>query len=122
MGNKGFNELEENVIFWAKDRGLLDNPTPLHKATQALKCVSEVGEFANHAARGFCIKDDIGDIVVTLIINAALHNTSVEKCLELAWNEIKDRKGKMINGVFVKEADLPKESTLLDIKAMLNFK
>ena len=115
-------KLEENVIFWAKDRGLLDNITPLDKATQALKCVSEVGEFANHAARGSCIKDDIGDILVTLIINAAINDTSIEECLALAWDEIKDRKGKKINGVFVKEADLPKDSIFLNVKALFGFK
>ena len=34
------------------------------------------------------------------------YNTTLEETLEMAYNEIKDRKGKMIDGVFVKEADL----------------
>ena len=34
------------------------------------------------------------------------YGTSLEETLEMAYNEIKDRKGKMIDGVFVKEADL----------------
>lgn len=33
-------------------------------------------------------------------------NTTPEECLEIAYNEIKDRKGKLINGVFVKEEDI----------------
>jgi len=43
---------------------------------------------------------------VVLTILAMQTNTSVEECAELAYSEIKDRKGKMINGVFVKESDL----------------
>ena len=35
-------------------------------------------------------------------------NTTLDECLEIAYNEIKDRKGKLINGVFVKEEDLKK--------------
>ena len=30
----------------------------------------------------------------------------IKECLEIAYNEIKDRKGKMINGAFIKEGDL----------------
>lgn len=37
---------------------------------------------------------------------ATEYNTTLEETLEMAYNEIKDRKGKMIDGVFVKEADL----------------
>ena len=35
-------------------------------------------------------------------------NTTPDECLEIAYNEIKDRKGKLVNGVFVKEEDLKK--------------
>lgn len=37
---------------------------------------------------------------------AKKYNTTLEETLEMAYNEIKDRKGKMIDGVFVKEGDL----------------
>ena len=33
-------------------------------------------------------------------------NTDVTECLGIAYEEIKNRKGKMINGTFVKEEDL----------------
>ena len=50
------------------------------------------------------IKDAIGDIVVTVIIQAEMQGMDIEDCLESAYNIIKHRKGKMQNGQFVKEA------------------
>lgn len=50
--------------------------------------------------------DGIGDAIVVLTIIAAQYHTTPEICMEMAWAEIKDRKGKMIDGVFVKESDL----------------
>ena len=41
-----------------------------------------------------------------LQITSVRYGTTLEACLEIAWNEIKDRKGKMVDGVFVKEEDL----------------
>ena len=43
--------------------------------------------------------------MVVLINIAERNNLSIEHCLEVAYNDIKDRKGKMIDGVFVKEGD-----------------
>jgi hypothetical protein len=51
--------------------------------------------------------DGIGDAVVVLTILAAQHGVTIEECIDAAWDEIKDRKGRMIDGVFVKESDLP---------------
>ena len=47
----------------------------------------------------------IGDMIVVLINIAERNNITIEDCLEQAWNDIKDRKGKMIDGIFVKEGD-----------------
>ncbi|MDG0921657.1 hypothetical protein P6Y11_12995, partial [Enterococcus faecalis] len=52
------------------------------------------------------LRDGIGDVVVTLIILAMQNNMDLYECLNQAYSEIKNRKGKMVNGVFVKEADL----------------
>lgn len=49
------------------------------------------------------IKDAIGDIAVTLILQAHMHGWTLGECLESAYQVIKDRKGKMVDGVFVKE-------------------
>ena len=48
------------------------------------------------------IKDAIGDIIVVLTNLATLNNLKVEECINAAYKEIKDRKGKMVNGTFVK--------------------
>ncbi|WP_244999796.1 PD-(D/E)XK nuclease family protein [Macrococcoides bohemicum] len=52
------------------------------------------------------LKDGIGDTIVTLIILAQQHGMTIEECLQYAYDEIKGRKGKTINGTFIKESDL----------------
>ena len=52
------------------------------------------------------LKDGIGDVIVTLVILAEQQGLSLEECLQAAWDEIKDRKGKTVNGTFIKEEDL----------------
>lgn len=98
------NELIAKVEQWSFNKGL-------HQAEpkgQFTKVVEEVGEVASALARGNkeLLQDGIGDVIVTLIILAQQHGLSLEECLEMAYNEIADRKGKTINGVFVKESDL----------------
>lgn|SRR5699024_6449700 len=98
------NRLIENIEKWSIDKGLHQ----VESSKQALKTFEEVGEVAAALARNDMdeLKDGIGDVVVTLIILAQQNNMSLQDCLEQAYNEIKDRKGKTINGVFIKESDL----------------
>lgn len=98
------NELTEKIKRWAKDRNL-DTADP-HK--QMLKLMEEVGELAEGMAKGdeWKTADSIGDVHVVLTILSMQLGLSVESCVADAYNEIKDRKGKMVNGVFVKEEDL----------------
>ena len=89
---------------WATDRNL-------HTADpnkQMLKLMEETGELASAMARSndALTKDAVGDIVVVLTVLCTQLNISVEECIQIAYEEIKDRKGKMVNGVFIKEADL----------------
>jgi NTP pyrophosphatase (non-canonical NTP hydrolase) len=95
-------ELFLAVEDWARDRNLLE---PEYKSRQALKVMEEVGETMAALARGDKEKlaDGIGDSIVTLIILASQAGLSPHDCLQLAYNEIKDRKGRMVDGVFVKE-------------------
>jgi NTP pyrophosphatase (non-canonical NTP hydrolase) len=87
---------------WADERGLY---TGGDTKTQSLKLVEEVGEICrailkdNHSD----IEDGIGDAVVVLTNLAELQGTSIEACIERAYNEIKDRTGKMHNGTFKKD-------------------
>jgi NTP pyrophosphatase (non-canonical NTP hydrolase) len=91
------------VLTWARERNLFENPCA---KTQALKTVSEMGEFADNIAKGRDCRDDIGDILVTLIIQCEIQGTTLEECLDIAYDEIKNRKGKTVNGVFIKEGDV----------------
>jgi NTP pyrophosphatase (non-canonical NTP hydrolase) len=92
---------KENVINWAKDKGLIK---PENSSKQFIKTVEELGEVASALAKGNKegFIDGIGDVVVTLIILAEQNGLDIEDCLEHAWNEIKDRTGKTVNGVFIK--------------------
>ena len=91
-----------NIRRWANDRNLNQGATP---QAQMLKMTEELGELAAGIARGnlALIKDSIGDCVVVLTILAAQHELTIEECSAAAYEEIKGRKGRMINGVFVKE-------------------
>ncbi|MFS0562596.1 MazG-like family protein [Terribacillus sp. 179-K 1B1 HS] len=99
--------LTEKIKQWAIDRNLhTANPDK-----QMLKLFEELGELAEGMAkdRPEQVKDSIGDIYVVLTILSTQLGIDIEDCIAIAYDEIKDRKGRMIDGVFVKEADLLKE-------------
>lgn len=157
------NELILKIEQWAEDRNLIKGSDPL---SQAMKLFSEAGELADNIGKGRCVKDDIGDVLVVMIIiskqldksmsNLVWHkyqwadnhpkklaielmlslsdfakwaslefhhngivkriinilngiaianNTTLDECLAVAYNDIKDRKGIMHDGIFIKESD-----------------
>lgn len=98
------NELVKLIEKWAREKNL-DIAEP---EKQMLKVVEEVGEVAAALAinNKNDLRDGIGDVVVTLVILAMQNDMDLYECLNQAYNEIKDRKGKNVNGVFVKESDL----------------
>ena len=96
-------DLEKLVIRWAEERNLIKGSNP---ESQMLKLVEEVGELASDIAKRRDVKDSIGDSLVVLTLIARQFGTNLEECYSLAYNEIKDRKGRMINGTFVKDQDL----------------
>jgi len=93
---------EANVVRWATDRNIIGGTQP---KDQMLKMVEEFGELSTGLQKknDFYIEDAIGDCAVVLCIIAAQCGMSFGKCLESAWDEIKDRRGQVVNGVFVKE-------------------
>ena len=98
------NELIKQVEQWSIDKDL-------HKADpnrQMLKSIEEFGEIGAALSRNKLddLKDGIGDTVVTLIILAQQHGWSLQECLQYAYDEISQRKGRTINGTFIKESDL----------------
>jgi NTP pyrophosphatase (non-canonical NTP hydrolase) len=90
------------IRLWAKDRGLYNDGDP---KTQTLKLMEEAGEICRAVLKKDEpeIIDGIGDCVVVLTNLAHLCGTSIEKCIDAAYNEIKDRTGKMSNGTFKKD-------------------
>ena len=98
------NELITKVEQWAKEKGL----DQAESSKQMLKTVEEVGEVASALARKdeSALRDGIGDVVVTLIILAMQNDMDLYECLNQAYNEIKGRTGKMVDGVFLKSSDL----------------
>ena len=87
---------------WAQERGIYDKG---NSHTQYVKLMEEAGELAQGLLKkdGYEIKDAIGDMVVVLTNLAALEGMQIENCIDSAYNEIANRKGKMTNGTFVKQ-------------------
>ena len=165
-------ELILKVEQWAQDRNLINGCKPID---QAMKLFSEAGELADNIGKGRDIKDDVGDVLVVMIIIAKQlgatlssfnapewaedtnkklllklqgslveyaewaeyksfpsgivkrilnilngiaqnHKTTLEECLSVAYNDIKDRKGIMHNGVFIKDSDPVYDSIVKSIE------
>ncbi|MCG1061105.1 MazG-like family protein [Staphylococcus epidermidis] len=102
--NNTINQLVKQVEQWSINKNLHNG----NSDRQALKFYEEAGEVAAALSRNDkeALKDGIGDTIVTLIILAQQQGWSLEECLQYAYDEIKNRKGKMINGTFVKDEDL----------------
>jgi NTP pyrophosphatase (non-canonical NTP hydrolase) len=96
---------------WASERGIY---TSGDSKTQCLKLQEEVGELSSAILKNNKqeIIDAIGDCVVVLTNLAVMKNLNIEDCIESAYNEIKNRKGSMQNGTFVKEDTLLNTKTL----------
>lgn len=89
---------------WAKERNL-DTADP---NKQVLKLGEEFGELCEGLTKDKPedVQDAIGDVYVVLTILSMQLNLKLEECIAGAYNEIENRKGQMVNGVFVKESDL----------------
>lgn len=99
-----FSEVEMKVVRWSEARGIIQNSD---SKTQMLKAVSEMGELADAITKRdrAGIVDGLGDVLVCLINVAALEDLDLTKCLESAYEQIKNRRGYLNKeGVFIKEA------------------
>jgi len=95
-------DYEKLISQWHRDRNLIDGSTD---KDQFMKLVQEVGELSDSLCKSKDFRDDVGDIMVVLINILVRNNITLEECLKVAYEDIKDRKGKMIDGIFVKEGD-----------------
>ena len=93
-------ELMHLVTRWHHDRNLIWGATD---KDQVCKLIQEVGELSDNVCKQRDVRDDIGDIIVVLINIAERNNITIAECLQQAYEDIKDRKGKMVDGIFIKE-------------------
>jgi len=100
---------QEKVIEWAKERNLIKLG---NAPKQLIKLSEEVGELGSAFLKNEYpeIKDAIGDIQIVLMILSEQLAIDYNQCLEDAYNVIKNRKGKTINGTFVKDENNDKEN------------
>lgn len=96
------NNTQQKVIEWAKERNLIKLG---NAPKQLIKLSEEVGELGSAFLKNDYpeIKDAIGDIQVVLIILSEQLGIDYNQCLKYAYDVIKERKGKTINGTFVKD-------------------
>lgn len=100
--NLGIVDLIVQVADWHHDRNLIDGSTD---KDQYLKLIQEAGELSDNICKGNDITYAIGDMLVVLINMAERNGLSLRHCLEMAYRDIKHRKGQMVGGVSVKGAD-----------------
>jgi NTP pyrophosphatase (non-canonical NTP hydrolase) len=86
---------------WAKEKGIYENGDT---KTQCLKLLEEAGELAKSILKNDNEEfiDAIGDCVIVLTNLATLNGYTIEDCINSAYEVIKNRKGEMKNGTFVK--------------------
>ncbi|MFQ8724695.1 MAG: MazG-like family protein [Streptococcus thermophilus] len=102
-------DLIAKINEWADERNLKQADPKI----QWMRITEEVGEIRDVLLKPtkftdpqIALKDAIGDTLVTIIVLAHQLDLDVTECLGIAYEEIKNRKGKMVNGTFVKEDDL----------------
>ncbi|AYP29937.1 DNA binding protein [Streptococcus phage SW27] len=107
--NDSITDLIAKINHWADERNLKQADPKI----QWMRVTEEVGEIRDVLLKPtkftdpqMALKDAIGDTLVTIIVLAHQLDLDVTECLNVAYEEIKNRKGKMINGTFVKEDDL----------------
>ena len=123
-----YEELAENVIKWANDKGILDKSSALRQISKTQEELDETRDALNRAFLleagtslaewdipaeqdtgdemvGIAteVKDGIGDMLVTIIILAEMAGFNHKDCLAHAFDEIKGRTGRMVDGLFVKD-------------------
>jgi NTP pyrophosphatase (non-canonical NTP hydrolase) len=99
---KSYGELEALVIAWATQKGILENGTAIAQAGKTIEEVNELVQAITVDDREEII-DALGDILVTIIIQAEMQGLKLTECLDSAYNVISKRTGKMVDGQFVKD-------------------
>lgn len=100
---EGVNQMTTTELIrqWSIDRKL----NIAEPSKQMIKLVEEMGELASGLARKdeYAIIDALGDMYVVMTILAQQLGLCIENCIDSAYEVIKNRKGKMVGGIFIKE-------------------
>ena len=96
------SDWKERIKQWAADCNLIEGSTPLKQMDKLDEEFLEL-LYALRAINTDDIKDAIGDIQVVLAVMCCQLGLDIDECREIAYEQIKDRKGRMVDGVFVKE-------------------
>ena len=93
---------EKDVIRWAKDRGII---TPWNQKNQMEKMIEEVKELYEEVQQGNKnhVRLELGDVLVTCVVQASMWGMSLDECLTAAYNKISTRSGVTIDGTFIKD-------------------
>jgi NTP pyrophosphatase (non-canonical NTP hydrolase) len=116
-----YEEFSEKVKEWADEKGIFQKSNPLRQLDKTQEELDETRRALNmlrtiksEKEEGLLsdqdydywmneVKDGIGDMMVTIIILAKMVESDSVDCLQMAYNVIKNRTGKMVNGYFVKD-------------------
>lgn len=98
------DELTKAIENWGMEKGILPHPNPI---AQFKKTQEEVNELLDGIKKEDLdeIKDAVGDIFVTLVMQTKAWNLSMNECVQSAYDVISQRTGKMVNGQFIKDAE-----------------
>jgi NTP pyrophosphatase (non-canonical NTP hydrolase) len=98
-----YSNTEMKVIQWGEARGIVQNSSPFAQAMKTQEELNELFEAINQNDRA-AMADAYGDILVTLVMGAAIADLDIQTCFELAYQEIKDRTGSLnTDGLWVKD-------------------
>lgn len=97
-----YRTLETKVEEWAEEKGILSKGTSTGQALKTLEECNELMDAIDKEDRDETI-DALGDVLVTLIIQARMQKIDLLDCLQSAYDVISKRSGKMVQGVFIKD-------------------
>ena len=102
MAAQSMSHLIDAVNQWATERGIMDKATP---RAQAMKTIEEAAELLEAVCddNGEEVRLELGDVMVTCIIGCALQGITPEEALQAAYDKIRERDGRMVDGQFVRD-------------------
>lgn len=98
-----FEEIEIKVTNWGREKGLLNTTDPSAQCHKLLEEYTELIEAVYNTGSYEDMIDALGDMLVVMTMISKILNTDLTSCYLHAYNEIKDRTGKTVNGIFVKD-------------------